>query len=112
LTAIVTGLLFILPLFLLPFFQSIPANAINPILIVIGAMMFSELQHINYKDNAIKFGAFFIVLGMPLTYSITNGLLLGSLAYVFVRIAEGKYRNISIAMAVLAIVALLVFFVL
>ena len=112
LTAIVTGLLFILPLFLLPFFQSIPANAINPVLIVIGVMMFSELQHINYKDNAIRFGAFFIVLGMPLTYSITNGLLLGSLAYVFVRIVEGKYRNISIAMSVLAVVALLVFFVL
>ncbi len=112
LTAIVTGLLFILPLFLLPFFQSIPANAINPVLIVIGVMMFSELQHINYKDNAIRFGAFFIVLGMPLTYSITNGLLLGSLAYVFVRIVEGKYRNISIAMSVLAVIALLVFFVL
>jgi AGZA family xanthine/uracil permease-like MFS transporter len=112
LSAVVVGLLFILPLFFLPFFMAIPANAINPILVVIGVMMFSELQHIDYKDQAVKYSTFFIVLGMPLMYSITNGLLLGALAYVFVRIAEGKYRQIGIAMGVLAAVALLVFFVL
>ena len=112
LSAVVVGLLFILPLFFLPFFTAIPANAINPILVVIGVMMFSELQHIDYKDQAVKYSTFFIVLGMPLMYSITNGLLLGALAYVFVRIAEGKYRQIGIAMGVLAAVALLVFFVL
>ncbi len=112
LTAVVTGLLFILTLFFLPFFKAIPSNAIYPILIVIGVMMFSELQHINYEDRAVKFSAFFIVLGMPLTYSITNGLLLGALVFAFVRIIEGKYREIGMAMSILALVALLVFFVL
>ncbi|KYJ87209.1 NCS2 family permease [Sulfurovum riftiae] len=112
LTAVVTGLLFILTLFFLPFFKAIPSNAIYPILIVIGVMMFSELQHINYKDRAVKFSAFFIVLGMPLTYSITNGLLLGALVFAFVRIIEGEYREIGMAMSILALVALLVFFVL
>lgn len=112
LTAVVTGLLFILTLFFLPFFKAIPSNAIYPILIVIGVMMFSELQHIDYEDRAVKFSAFFIVLGMPLTYSITNGLLLGALVFAFVRIIEGKYREIGMAMSILALVALLVFFVL
>jgi len=112
LTAVVTGLLFILPLFFLPFFAAIPANAINPILIVIGVMMFGELQHINYQDQAIKYSTFFIVMGMPMMYSITDGLLLGSLAFVFVRIAQKRYRDIGIAMGVLAAMALLTFFVL
>ncbi len=112
LTAIVTGLLFILPLFLLPFFESIPSNAIYPILIVIGIMMFGELKHINYEDNAIKYSTFFIVLGMPLTYSITNGLLLGSFVYLLITIFEGKIKEISPAMVILAMVGLLVFFIL
>ncbi|WP_345972489.1 NCS2 family permease [Sulfurimonas diazotrophicus] len=112
LTAVVTGLLFILPLFWLPFFQAIPSNAIYPVLIVIGVMMFGELQHIDYSDAAVKYSSFLIVLGMPLTYSITDGLLLGSLAYVFIRLIQGRFRQIDIAMGVLAAVALLVFFVL
>ena len=112
LTAIVTGLLFLFPLFFLPFFQSIPSNAIYPILVVIGIMMFGELQHIDYGDNAVKFATFFIVMGMPLTYSITDGLLMGALAYVFVKMIEGKIREIDIAMGVLAAVAIMVFFVL
>jgi len=112
LTAIVVGLLFVLPLFFLPFFSAIPSNAIYPILIVIGMMMFGELKHIDFDDNAIKYGAFFIVLGMPLTYSITNGLLLGALVFAFVRIVEGRYRDIGIAMGVLASISLLVFFIL
>ncbi len=112
LSAVVVGLLFVLPLFLLPFFKAIPPNAIYPILIVIGVMMFSELQNIDYEDPAIKYSTFFIVMGMPLMYSITNGLLLGALVFVFVNLVQGKYRQIDIAMGVLAAVALLVFFVL
>jgi len=112
LSAVVVGLLFIFSLFFLPFFKAIPSNAIYPILIVVGMMMFGELQHINYQDKAVKFSTFFIVLGMPLTYSITNGLLLGSLVFVSVRIIEGKFREIGMAMTILAAVALLVFFIL
>jgi len=112
LSAVVVGILFVFALFFLPFFKAIPSNAIYPILIVIGMMMFSELQHINYEDKAVKYATFFIVLGMPLTYSITNGLLLGALIFVFVKIIEGKQREIGMAMSTLAFVALLVFFVL
>jgi len=110
LTSVTVGLLFLLPLFFLPLFKAIPANAIYPILIVIGIMMFSELQHIDYSDNATKYATFFIVMGMPLTYSITNGLLLGALVYLLVKLIEGQVREISPAMIILAIAGVLIFF--
>ena len=112
LTAVVTGLLFLLPLFLLPFFKAVPSNAIYPILVVVGALMFSELKHINYDDPAVKYAAFFIVLGMPLSYSITDGLLMGALVYVLIELFQGKLKAISPAMVILALMGLLVFFVL
>lgn len=112
LSAVVVGLLFILPIFLLPFFKAIPSNAIYPILIVIGLMMFSELKNINYDDQAVKYSTFFIVMGMPLTYSITNGLLLGALIYVLVNSFTGKIKEISPAMMILATVGVLIFFIL
>jgi len=112
LTAVVTGLLFLLPLFLLPFFKAVPSNAIYPILVVVGALMFSELKHINYDDPAVKYAAFFIVLGMPLSYSITDGLLMGALVYVLIELFQGKWKAISPAMIILAVMGLLVFFVL
>jgi len=112
LTAIVVGLLFILPLFLLPFFKAIPSNAIYPILVVIGAMMFSELKQINYDDPAVKYATFFIVMGMPLTYSITDGLLMGALVYLLVKLFTGKIRETSPAMLILALVGIMIFFIL
>ena len=110
LTAVVTGLLFLLPLFLLPLFKAIPSNAIYPVLVVIGIMMFSELKNIDYDDEAIKYATFFIVIGMPLTYSITNGLLLGSLAYLLVKIVTNKTKEISPAMLILGIAGIAIFF--
>jgi len=112
LSAVVVGMLFILPLFFLPFFKAIPSNTIYPILIVIGVMMFSELKHIDYDDPAVKYATFFIVLGMPLTYSITDGLLMGALVYLLIKIFTGKIREISPAMLILALVAMLIFFIL
>lgn len=112
LTAVTTGALFLLPLFFLPLFKAIPPNAIYPILVVIGIMMFSELQNIDYSNEATKYATFFIVLGMPLTYSITNGLLLGALAYLLVNVIQGKAKEISPAMIILAVASVLIFFVL
>ena len=112
LTAVTTGALFLLPLFFLPLFKAIPPNAIYPILVVIGIMMFSELQNIDYSNEAMKYATFFIVLGMPLTYSITNGVLLGALAYLLVNVIQGKAKEISPAMIILAVASVLIFFVL
>ncbi len=112
LTAVTVGVLFLLPLFFLPLFEAIPSNAIYPILVVIGIMMFSELQHIDYTNEATKYATFFIVMGMPLTYSITNGLLLGALVYLLVSVIMGKAKEISPAMLILALAGVLIFFIL
>ena len=108
-TAIVTALLFILPLFMLPFFKAIPSFAIYPVLVIVGAVMFSELRSIDYSDPAIRYSAFFMVLGMPLTYSITDGLLLGALMYTLVRLFQGRAKENG-GMLLLAAVAVLLFF--
>ncbi len=112
LTAVTVGVLFLLPLFFLPLFEAIPSNAIYPILVVIGIMMFSELQYIDYTNEATKYATFFIVMGMPLTYSITNGLLLGALVYLLVSVIMGKAKEISPAMLILALAGVLIFFIL
>ena len=112
LSAVVTGLLFLLPLFFLPLFKSIHPNAIYPVLVIVGALMFSELKNINYKDPAIKFSTFFMVLMMPLTYSITNGLMFGAFMYIIIRLIEGEFREIKTAMGMLALIGILIFYIL
>ena len=110
LTALVTALLFILPLFALPFFKATPSFAIYPVLILVGTMMFSELRYIDYDDPAMQYSTFFTVLGMPLTYSITDGLILGALVYVVVKMMNGRLQETSKGMMVLAGIGILLFF--
>lgn len=107
LTAVVTGLLFITTLFLLPFFQSIPANAIYPILVMVGVLMFTELSHIRLNDISIAIPTFFIVLMMPLTYSITNGLAFGFISYLVIKLLKKEFNDINIGIILLAGISLL-----
>jgi len=112
LSAVFTALLFILPLFFLPVFASIPSFSIYPVLVIVGSSMFSELGKIDYSDNAIKYSTFFIVLMMPLTYSITNGLMIGAFVYTLVRIIEKRYEVFKSAMFFMAVLSVLLFGVL
>lgn len=111
LTAVFTGLFFILTLFILPFFKAIPANAIYPVLVMVGVLMFSELKNIKFDDVAISIATFLIVIMMPLTYSITNGLAFGFLAYMLVKIFERRFEDINIGVIFLALISLFVFIV-
>ena len=111
LTSVFTALFFILPLFFLPFFKSIPSFAIYPIIVVVGSYMFSELKNINYNDYATKYATFFIVLMMPLTYSITNGLMIGALVYVVIKLFQKDYAILKSAMGLMSFIGLILFFV-
>lgn len=111
LTAVFTGLLFLLTLFMLPFFKAIPSNAIYPVLVMVGVLMFSELVKINFKDSAIALSVFFIVILMPLTYSITTGLSFGFVAYFFVRLIKREFEYINLGITVLAFIGLLSFLI-
>lgn len=111
LTAVFTGLLFILTLFLLPLFEAIPANAIYPILVMVGILMFSELGKINYSDPAICVSTFLTVLLMPLTYSITVGLSIGFISYFIVKLVLRKYQDINSGIVTLTAISFLAFVV-
>jgi len=112
LTAVFTAMFFILPLFFLPFFESIPGFAVYPILVIVGSFMFNELKNVNYDDYATKYATFFIVLLMPLTYSITNGLMIGSFIYVLIKLFQRDFSVLKSAMSLMALVAIVLFFVL
>ncbi|MBO7370803.1 MAG: NCS2 family permease [Campylobacter sp.] len=109
LTAVFVALCFILTLFMLPIFRAIPDNAIYPVLVMVGILMFSELGKLDYSDVGILIPAFFIVMLMPLTYSITNGLCFGFLSYLFVRLLQRRFSDINLGVLVLAGISLLVF---
>ncbi|MGG7074491.1 NCS2 family permease [Campylobacter sp. 9BO] len=111
LTAIFCGLLFGLTLFMLPLFKAIPSNAIYPVLVMVGVLMFSEVSRINFEDSATTIATFFIVTLMPLTYSITNGLAAGFLAYLVVRIIKREWNEVNLGVGVLAAISFVVFLV-
>ncbi|ALV24230.1 xanthine/uracil/vitamin C permease [Campylobacter iguaniorum] len=111
LTAVFTGLLFIFTLFLLPLFSAIPANAIYPILVMVGVLMFSELGKVNYNDPAICVSTFLTVLLMPLTYSITVGLSIGFISYFIVKLVLRKWKDINSGIITLTLISLLAFLV-
>jgi len=111
LTAVATGLFFILTLFMMPLFKAIPENAIYPVLVMVGVLMFSELSHVNFKDTAIAVSTFLIVIMMPLTFSITNGLAFGLISYLIVKLIKKEYQDINFGIVFLTFISLIVFIV-
>ena len=93
-TAIVTGLLFLLSLFVLPIIGAIPAAATAPALIVVGSLMMSNVVDIDWKKPVIAIPAFLTLLMIPLTFSIANGLALGFIAYTAIRVLRGEWRMV------------------
>lgn len=109
LTAVVTGLLFILTLFMLPLFTAIPANAIYPVLVMVGVFMFADLKKINFGDFETALPSFLIIVMMPLTFSITKGLAAGFIAHVFIKLVTGKFRELNAVIIILAMISVLAF---
>ena len=111
LTSVFTGLFFVLTLFMLPLFKAIPANAIYPVLVVVGILMFTELGNINFKNNdlAVTSAAFLMVILMPLTYSITNGFAAGFIVYTALKLLKGETQDINLGLIVITLISLLVF---
>ena len=93
--------LFLLALFFAPIAVAIPAFATAPALILVGALMTQSTAHVEWGDFTEAFPAFLTMLAMPLTFSIATGLSLGVIAYTIVKIAAGKYREVSAVMWIL-----------
>lgn len=111
LTAFVTGICFILALFFAPLFLAIPAAATTPVLVLVGLMMMSSVLKIDFNDYAEATPAFICVLLMPLTYSISEGIVLGHLSYIFINLLSGNYKKMTAGMYILAAFFLIKFLV-
>ncbi|MBR4851385.1 MAG: NCS2 family permease, partial [Tidjanibacter sp.] len=109
LTAFVVGVCFAVALFFSPLFLSIPAAATAPALVIVGLLMMEPIIKIPFDDFSESIPAFVCIVMMPLTYSISNGILLGMIAYVLMNMACGKFKKITPAMYILAILFVLKF---
>ena len=107
LTAFAVAICFAVALFFSPLFLSIPSAATAPALIIVGLLMMEPIKKIPFDDFAESIPAFICIIMMPLTYSISNGILLGMIAYVLMNIICAKFKNITITMYILAILFVL-----
>lgn len=93
-SALVVAILFVLSLFLEPLFGSIPSQATAPALILVGVMMMTPVKDIEWNDYSEAVPAFLCILFMICSYSISNGIMLGILSYVIIKLFSGKIKDI------------------
>ena len=103
LTALTTAILFALCLFLTPLATLIPGVATAPALIYVGVLMLKNFKAIDMDDLSSAVPAFLTLVLMPLTYSISNGIAVGAVAYVLIRLFTGKYSKKDIVVTIIAI---------
>lgn len=111
LTAFTTGICFLVAMFFAPFFLAIPAAATAPVLFLVGLMMMAAVTKIEFNNYTESIPAFTCILMMPLSYSISEGIVLGQLAYVFINALSGKHKKVSLGMWLLAAFFLIKFFI-
>ncbi len=99
LSAVVSGCLFLVALFLSPVFLSIQGYATAPALIIVGLLMMSAVSKMSFEgDMADSISGFLAIVIMPFTYSIANGIMFGMLSWVFLKVLTGRMKDISITM--------------
>lgn len=103
LTSVVTGFLFLLSLFFIPYIKMVPDTAIAPILIIIGGLMLTNVVNIDFNDFTEAFPAFLVIIMIPLTYSIVDGIAFGFIAYPIVKLFTNKKKQLSLSMFVISI---------
>jgi AGZA family xanthine/uracil permease-like MFS transporter len=107
LTAFTVAAFFALALFFSPVFLAIPGAATAPALVIVGVMMMAPVAKVDWEDYSESIPAFITVLLMPVAYSISDGILIGVIAYVLLNACAGKFKKISPTMWVLAVLFVL-----
>jgi len=105
LTAVVLGLLFLPFMFFSPLAKLIPDIATAPVLIIVGVFMAGSLNKINWSDFEEAIPAFLTIILIPLTYSLTQGLIIGLLTYTITKTFNGKAKEISPTLWVIDVLA-------
>ena len=110
LTSLVTATCFFVCLFLSPVAAIVPACATAPALIYVGVLMLKNFSKVDMSDVAAAVPAFLALIMMPLTYSISNGIAVGAIAYTIIRLATGKFTKKDLVVAGIAVLFTLRFF--
>ena len=111
LTALTTGVLFLLALFLSPLFLTIPSFATAPALIVVGFLMMQQVKNVDWDDMATAIPCFVCIVMMGLSYSISDGIAFGIISHVAICLLLGRFKDSSPLLYVLAILFILKYFV-
>lgn len=103
LTAVTVAILFLLSVCLWPLAAAVPSVATAPALIVVGAMMMAAAANVEWNDYREAIPAFLTMIGMPLTYSIANGIAFGIISYTVIHAFSGRARQLHWIMYVLTV---------
>lgn len=106
-TSLTSALCFLLALFFAPVFLAIPSEATASALFLVGVMMITDIRKIPFDNLLDGIPCFVCIIFMPLTYSISDGILIGLITYVILRLLAGKWKEINIGMAILAVLFIL-----
>jgi AGZA family xanthine/uracil permease-like MFS transporter len=109
LASVATGVLFLVAMFLSPLTLVVPSEAAAPVLVIVGALMMSQVRDLEWDDMSLAIPAFLTIAFMPFTYSITNGIGAGVISYVLLRMASGRRRDVHPLMWVIAAVFVVYF---
>ncbi len=102
LTAVVVATLFLFAILLAPIAGMIPAAATSPILIMVGLLMLDGIKKIDMSELSTSIPAFLLIILMPFTYSIANGIAIGMLFYVLIEVVLGRWKTIHPILYLLA----------
>ncbi|MDF1617813.1 NCS2 family permease [Petrocella sp. FN5] len=111
LTAVSTAALFAVALFFSPIFLAVPAFATAPALIIVGFYMMESVAKITFSDYSEAIPAFLTMIVMPLTYSISDGIVFGFVSYTIINLLAGKANKLSILMYVVSILMVVNFII-
>lgn len=100
---LVTAAMFVVALFLTPLTTIVPSEAATPALVAVGFLLLTQVKNIPWDDWEIAIPAFLTIILMPFTYSITNGIGAGFIAYVVIKLAKGKGRDVGVLLSVIAV---------
>ncbi len=112
LTAITVGLFFLMAIFFSPLASMVPSYATAGALIYVAILMLSGMEKLDWSDNTELLPALIMIIMIPLTFSIANGIALGFISYVFLKLAARKMSDISLGAWFLFIIFLLKFLIL
>ncbi len=107
LTALSSAVCFALALFLAPLFLAIPGEATAPALVLVGVMMMHDIRKVDFQNYITAIPCFVCIAFMPLTYSISDGILMGLITWVLLHLCSGKVKDLNAGMIILAILFIL-----